>query len=423
MIRKISAAGTVIAALLVAATANAQSNPLGHWASQYGISAGKLTAGTTGDKMDFKPYSASYLPRYEGPLNRQHDSAIDDHILHGYPNPDGSNCDLIHDNIKKNVDKSSAGKFDAAVTNAEGSNPNLSDAYEKEGHDANAPSWTGFCHLWSPAGLDPVSNFIISMDRVYADVPFGIGDMKELNTWNYPHPNALFFGDRNYGDEKPDNNFDPTDLLAILQNYIGHDKPGVVMDVTPGDEVWNQPFYSWSNEAKDGTADDAKAAGLTVPEGGKVLNATLTMTWSVEGSYAYRGDAYTRDRSLTYTAVTDKDGNVVGAKWTNGAISEVPDFAWVPNSKWETANYKRLLKIAKEGIPLAGVEKLCADLASLPNGSVPADIAADIRKQLDSVCPLLDSNKLDAYIKDIAAKKGIDYSVLDAAINGGQPQG
>ncbi|HVO29426.1 MAG TPA: hypothetical protein VMV18_01765, partial [bacterium] len=120
MIRKITTAGVALAAVLTAATANAQSNPLMHWASQYGLSTPKLSAGTTGDKMDFKPYSASYLPRYEGPLNRQHDTDIDDHILKGYPNPDGSSCDLIHDRIKANVNKSSTGKFDAAVTNAEG---------------------------------------------------------------------------------------------------------------------------------------------------------------------------------------------------------------------------------------------------------------------------------------------------------------
>ena len=422
MITKVMTAGAAMAMILTAATARAQSNPLEHWASQYGVSAQPLSSGTTGGKMDFKPYSASYLPRYEGPLNRQHDTGIDDVIKNGYKNPDGSNCDLIHDRIKANVDKSSAHKFDTAATNAEGTNPGLADDYEKNGHDEHAPSWTGFCHLWAPAGLDPVSNFIVSMDRIYADVPFGIGDLKELNTWNYPHPSSKFFGERNNGDEKPENNFDPADMLAIFQNYVGSGKPGVVLDVTPGAEVWNQAVYSYENVATDATADDAKAAGLTIPAGGKAIKANLSMTWTVEGSYAYRGEAYTRDRTLAYTAVVDKSGKITGAKWDAGSIGEVPDFAWVPETKWETENYKRLQKIAKEGIPLSGVEKLCADLASLPQGSVPAATAADITAQLDVVCPLLDSNKLDAYIKDIAAKKGIDYSVLDAAINGGQPE-
>ena len=92
------------------------------------------------------------------------------------------------------------------------------------GSAPESESWEGFCHAWAPAGLDPNADLIVRMNRIYANVPFGIGDLRELTSYLYPSPESLFFGARTYDkDDEPDA-FDPVDLHTIITKYVGKDK-------------------------------------------------------------------------------------------------------------------------------------------------------------------------------------------------------
>src|SRR5688500_11985616 len=167
---------------LVSSTAFAQS--AGRYARSGGETIGTMPAGTESGDLGFKPYSASYLPRHEGPLAKDKDEEIRRQIQNGY-----GDCDLVHQIIKDNADKDTAAKFDTAVDNANANKPvdplrawlirmgwlretrppksNLRETYLRDGVDPNAETWTGFCHNWAPAGLDPVINFTVSMDKIY----------------------------------------------------------------------------------------------------------------------------------------------------------------------------------------------------------------------------------------------------------------
>lgn len=161
-------------------------------------------AGTTKRDMGFEPYSGSYLPRHEGPLSKEKDETIKSQITNGF---DGGACDLVHKIIKDNANKDSAAKLDTAATNATGSNTAFKERYKREGYSATAETWEGFCHNWAPAGLANEINFMVNMDRIYADVPFGIGDMRELATFTYPGDDGSFgsyswYGKRHRSEER-----------------------------------------------------------------------------------------------------------------------------------------------------------------------------------------------------------------------------
>ena len=299
--------------------------------------------------MTDKPYSGSYLPRSEGPLMKERDEEIKRMITNGF-----GDCNLVHQVVKDNASKSTTEKFDAAVEATEGRNPGLTADYKKNGYNPQAEGWEGFCHLWAPAGLDPAAGFVVAMDKIYADVPMGIGDLRELVTYNYPRASTRFFGSRWYDKDKKEpesESLDAMDLLNIFENYVGPGKPGVVLDVDPGYMVWNQPVYSYKTESTELTG--AAAAGA--PAGGKAYTVKLSTEYGVEGNYAYRGEAYLRGKSWNMTVFTDAAGKVVKADWAANRGDDIPDFAWVPEVKKTNANSAMVWQIiAPSGDALSG---------------------------------------------------------------------
>ena len=396
---------TTIALLALSGAANAQGRYTG------GRSAGTLTGGASENKMDFEPYSGSYLPRKEGPLSRENDAEIGRMIKSGF-----GDCDLIHQVIKDNADKKTTEKFDAAVGSVEGRNPGLTERYNRDGYNPDAEGWEGFCHLWAPAGLDPAAGFIVSMDRIYADVPFGTGDLKELVTFNYPRARTQFFGTRNNDKTKPrknrDEELDAMDLLTIFDTFVGPGKPGVVLDVDPGYMVWNQPVYKVNKES---------TLTKTKRNGDKEYDVVMTATYGLEGSFAHRGDNFTGTKTWNMKVVTDKNGKIKSGKFASDQGDAIPDFAWVPEGKNTSPDLERLKKIAKDGVSVKDIESFCKGMQGLTKESFEANGAEALAKLLDGICPVLDQNKMADYIRATAARIGVDYSVLDAALNSPTP--
>src|SRR4051812_20870159 len=148
-------------ALGLALSFSATAQQTGPYVARAGLTPPKITAGTVAAHMDNKPYSASYLSRQEGNLSQKNDVGVGEMIEKGF-----GDCDLVHQIVKDNAKKASSVKFDTAIKNSEGTDPGLTADYEANGHDPNAEHWEGFCHLWAPAGLDPMSAFVVSMDRI-----------------------------------------------------------------------------------------------------------------------------------------------------------------------------------------------------------------------------------------------------------------
>ncbi len=425
-------------ALVVSFSGSAFAQSTGRYARGAGESIGTMKAGTESGDLGYKPYSASYLPRYEGPLAKENDAEIKRQIQNGY-----GDCDLVHQIIKDNANKDTAAKFDTATDNAnaaEANRPldpfrewlirigwmrdprkssppsNLRETYLREGFDPNAETWTGFCHNWAPAGLDPVVNFTVSMDKIYADVPFGIGDMRELATWTFPGGNDhAWFGKRHNdkdSKEAPEDEMDPVDVLTILRNYVGEGKPGIVFDVDPGYMVWNQPVHKWNMNSTEVTGADA--GPKTPPPGGKALKVDLTFTYGVEGNYGYRGDGLERSQGLKGWIYTDASGKIVDSAWAPG--QKVPDFAWVNKDLKQSKEFERLKKIANEGISVGDIKSFCETMQGLPSGPISSENAAKLRGLLDKICPVLDQNKINDYIRKTAERTGQDFTALDDAI-------
>ena len=398
---------------LVASSAFAQTpRPLtGRYVGGAGERPATLTeAGTRTGNLGFEPYSASYLPRSSGPLaNSASDAEIKKMVTDGF-----GDCNLVHQIIKDNANKDTAAKFDASGATG------FRERYLREGYDKDAESWTGFCHNWAPAGLDASVNFMVSMDRIYADIPFGISDMREITTFILPNTtgNAWFGKRHNDKDtaEKEEDNLDPVDLLTMLENYVGEGKPGLVLDVDPGYMVWNQPVYKWNRESTlvTGDAQGPKKA----PVGGNAYKVKLTATYGVEGQYGYRGETLSRDISWNMYVYTDKNGKIVDSAWDGS--NKIPDFAWSQTgARRDTPEWKALKKIADEGVSVKDIESFCTTMQGLPAGPISAENAAKLKGLLDKICPVLDQNKLSDYVRATAERTGQDFSVLEDSIRSG----
>ena len=411
MSRRISLIAATLS-LAFAGSAFAQERPLDGRFSRGNGPVRITEAGTATGDLGFEPYSGSYLPISSGPLaNSPSDSTVRKMINDGF-----GDCNLVHQVIKDNANKDTAAKMESVGT------PGFREKYLREGYDASAESWTGFCHNWAPAGLDNAINFMVSMDRIYADVPFGIGDMRELTTYMLPDTwGYAWFGKRHNDKdsaEKPEDELDPVDLLTMLENYVGPGKPGLVLDVDPGYMVWNQPVYKWTREATEVTGD---AAGpKTAPAGGKAYKVRLTATYGLEGHYAYRGRTISREVSWNMFVYTDANGRIVDSAWHG--YNKIPDFAWAQSGpRQNTPEWQNLKRIAEQGIAVKDIEEFCKAMAALPSGAISAENAATLKALLDKICPVLDQNKLTDLVRATAERTGQDFSVLEDAIRSATP--
>ena len=365
-------------------------------------------AGTKRSDLGTSPYSGSYLPRKYGPLAKKNDAELRRMIREGF-----GECDLVHKIIKDNARKDSASKLEA--TGHDG----FRDRYLADGFDKKAETWEGFCHNWAPAGLDPAINLMVSMDRIYMDVPFGIGDLRELTTYVLPDTwDTAWFGKRHNEKkekEKPEDELDPVDLMTILENYVGKGKPGIVMDVDPGYMVWNQPFYEWTRTATRVT-DEAQMGPKRPPRKGRAYKVKLDAKYAVEGHYGYRGETMSRDSSWEFYVYTDKHGNIVDSAWDPNAYNKIPDFAWAPRGeRMDSPEFETLKRIANEGVKVSDIEEFCRVMAAL-DGKPSRGERKKLKKLLDKICPVLDQNRLREYIRKTAERTGIDYSILDEAL-------
>lgn len=407
MFRKISILSLLLAS--ISATAFAQQPMNGRFARGAGESPAKLSrAGSKSGYLGHDPYSGSYLPRTSGPLaNEPGDATVKEKITNGF-----GDCDLVHQIIKDNANKDTAAKLEAAGT------PGFREKYLREGYDASAESWTGFCHNWAPAGLDNAVNFMVNMDRIYADVPFGIGDMRELVTFALPSAyDYAWYGkrhnDKDKAEEKSDE-LDPVDLLSIMETHVGPGKGGIVLDVDPGYMVWNQPVYKWNREATEVTGD---AQGpKKAPRDGKAYKVKLNATYGIEGHYGYRGETLSRDSNWEFFVYTDKKGNIVDSAWDPAFSNKIPDFAWAAKGdRYADTAFDTIKKVAKDGVKVSSIEEFCKVMSGLSKKPTRSE-RKKLKKLLDEICPVLDQNKLSEYIRKTAERIGEDYSVLEDSI-------
>ena len=400
--------------LVFASAANAsESLDTGRFVTRMGYQPAVPPVGKQTVALDVTPYSASYLPANRGQLAKEKDCNFFPEIQDGFL---GGACDLLNDRIKENACLSAAEKFDRSGVNVTGMDPGLLSDYLRRGYRPDAESWEGFCHNWAPAAIDPIAGMITSVDRIYGEVPFGIGDLRELMNYIYPSPQSIFIGKRNYGSESESSHLDAIDLHTIFTEFVGPDKPGVVFDIDPGTQVWNQPFYQYETTTKDASADSAVAG--SIPPGGRALHVHMRASYAVEGPYGYSGDLKARTSNWRYYLVLDSRDRVVGAKWdTQPGSSDIPDFAWVPDRKQTNAWFRQLEEIAQNGIPIEAIEEFCEAIVVATNDGVLSDSEkAALREQYRTLAAVTDPNRVNDHLRETALAHNLDYSELSSVL-------
>lgn len=203
-------------------------------------------------------YSSSYLPTQKGPLVNNKTSQEEHSIL---------NLDTTKMSIADKFDKSRKGTL--------GADFDLKQFFYDIGYQPTAEHWEGKCHQWAAGANDKNIKPLINQTKgilcqgldgkgiVLEDV-----DLKELITATYPSVTqklpgpgngVAFFGGRtnnNQAQEKDINeldyelmdslgidDFSPNEFHNKIHHYLKSGQ-GVVLDVDPLPEVWNQPVHS-----------------------------------------------------------------------------------------------------------------------------------------------------------------------------------
>ncbi|OWZ03636.1 Glycoprotein elicitor [Phytophthora megakarya] len=266
--------------------------------------------------------------------------------------------DSINYRWKSPSDPSPAEKY----ANAFGIDPAafMSSVSKSTGVDSMAASGSSCWTDWdcaSKALLEPEPNCAVD----YNGVTFYPMDIKALLSEIYDGAKitTIFTGARFYGpdtDESKDEygrykdasrrDLGPGFMHVALSNIIGRFKASVVMDVTAGAQVWNQPIYSYKVLTQtEMTLSDAANQFFRVStypfnnEAKRIMYVETSVSWMVEtfedGGLVASGRASTYMNSKTYKYLLemDNDYNILGGEWVGESQADHPDFLWLPKAR------------------------------------------------------------------------------------------
>ncbi|RLN89468.1 hypothetical protein BBJ28_00011470 [Nothophytophthora sp. Chile5] len=220
------------------------------------------------------------------------------------------------------------------------------------------PTWFGICHAWAPAALlEPEPRCAVEKNGV----TFQPMDIKALLSEVYDGANlgTVFTGVRFYGSDSDATtdqygrytdssrrDIGPGFLHVALANVLGRFNSSVVVDVTGGAEVWNQPVYSYEVLTQTELTPTEAATqyyGQSVypfnSAAERIMYTETSITWMVEayedGGLVASGKAesYTKSDTYTYLLELDNDYNILGGEWVGDSNADHPDFLWLPKAR------------------------------------------------------------------------------------------
>ncbi|RLN47368.1 hypothetical protein BBJ29_005227 [Phytophthora kernoviae] len=221
------------------------------------------------------------------------------------------------------------------------------------------PTWFGICHAWAPASIleaEPAC----AVER--NGTKFEPYDIKALLTLAYDGSKipTIFTGSRFNGNDKAPNSTDsygrftddrrrdisPGYFHIAVSNVMGRFNHSFVVDITAGNEVWNQPARSFEILKLAWMTPDAAAKKFFEVEkypfndaATRIAVVTTRFSWIVEsgvnGPLVSTGivDKYTTSADYQYLLETDNDYQILGGEWLSGSKANHPDFMWLPASK------------------------------------------------------------------------------------------
>jgi hypothetical protein len=217
------------------------------------------------------------------------------------------------------------------------------------GPDRTAAGWWGLCHAWTPAAmLEPEAIHPVTVNGV----TFERSDIHALVMTVYDRNDAIMIGGRcNSREFKPDNTTSANDdcldsnagmLHVVLTNALGLNDTPIAMDRTAGDEVWNQPIYSYEvtkqaeiskTKANECVGGPAGSTWTYNTKAKKLYEVRMNVTYLVEGNASAQvldmNDYLTTD-DYHYILELDGNGKVIGGRYCTESTTDHPDFLWAP---------------------------------------------------------------------------------------------
>lgn len=193
-------------------------------------------------------------------------------------------------------------------------------AWERKNNPAgeHVPAWFGYCHAWAASAImEKEPTEVVN----YQSQALGIGDQKGLLAVCHANDVANSFGDR-FGDKRGSedpNDLTPDNLWMLLKRHIREQGVPLVLDIEPGDQVWNYPVFAYQ-------VDYAPVAG-----GSSRYRGTIAI-WMADDAVPMDFVGVKRLFKKYPFEVTMSNGSVVmgSGKWIGTSEQNHPDFAWFP---------------------------------------------------------------------------------------------
>jgi len=285
-------------------------------------------------KLDATPWSETYWPSKQGSIN----------IRWNQPNPVGfkykspTREEVLQMNRNQLAALAPSEKYDIFMGRYDY-------PLKKEVEDIATPTakwWSGICDGWSLAALqykEPKAVDMVNVDGVI--VPFGASDVKGLMSYaaaRHFKVETKQVGARCSGVGKVFGNASCSDINAgalhiVLANQLGIKKQGIVMEIDPGAQIWNQATYGFKSMLLGSAKPEAGAYGIRVQSTVYYTDELEQSSWDpVVGT-----DKFVEGKlELDYILDLDSSGNIIGGKF----ISEkFPDFVWLPINHLEFKDY------------------------------------------------------------------------------------
>lgn len=182
------------------------------------------------------------------------------------------------------------------------------------------PSWWGLCHGFSAAALlEEEPTRPIAARRGDKREQLSVGDQKAWLSLAHGGDVANFYGrrfDGEPGDDRDD--MAPEILWEALRTAIKEQKTGLVVDLEPGEAVWNFPVYAYR-------------VSIWRADGNLYRGEIYLWLASDQVSPDFVGCKTLLQRYPFEIELTDAGAPIVGTgRWIGAAVGSHVDFAWTP---------------------------------------------------------------------------------------------
>lgn len=346
--------------------------------------------------ISFVPYSDDYWANYQGGLSYRWNADKEGVHQYGYQLISNKAVEsMTLDELKKlspseKYDiymgnyKKKRGRF--ALTNSERRRTKVlrtvpTSKYYKPNYKIQ--DWMGICHAWAPSTLMYKAPKPVTLKgKTGVMVPFGASDIKALLSLNIHH-NIVPYLPPMVGNACKDNFFaenksiikmtspgitpenlekqvkelfaqvcrpvDPGAFHIVLTNIIGFKKQGLIVDVDPGLQVWNQPVFKYVSKILD-ARNVGQETPLTKLKGITKRVYVQTTIFYIKELYP-NWDGFPRfdengknisiiPMKLVYSLELDGNNRIVGGKWLSD--EKIDYVSTVYNERFVKPNPRRV---------------------------------------------------------------------------------